>query len=82
MDMIERVARAMAENAGFNWDACAQSQWKSDARAGIEAMWEPTPLMKDAPSEAGVMAGDYTMHSGEAENAWRAMIAAALKTAE
>jgi hypothetical protein len=45
MDMVEKVARAMAENAGFAWEYCAQSQWKSDARAGIEAMREPTEEM-------------------------------------
>ena len=38
MNTTEMVARAMAENAGFAWEYCAQSQWKSDARAGIEAI--------------------------------------------
>lgn len=37
-EIIERVARAMAENAGFCWENCAQSQWRGDARAGINAM--------------------------------------------
>lgn len=40
--MVDRVAQAMAENAGFCWENCAQTQWKSDARAGITAMREPT----------------------------------------
>jgi hypothetical protein len=47
-EMIEKVARAMAENAGFCWDNCAQSQWMSDARAGIAAMREPTGMMLTA----------------------------------
>lgn len=51
MDMIERVARAMAENAGFSWEHCAQSQWKSDARAGIVAMRVPTEEMVHGANE-------------------------------
>ena len=50
-EMIERVARAMAENAGFAWEACAQSQWRSDARAGIMAMTESTNEMHKAMCE-------------------------------
>lgn len=47
MSMVEHVAQAMAENAGFNWEYCAQSQWKDDARAGIEAMRAMVPVVRD-----------------------------------
>lgn len=39
---LVRVAKAMAENAGFSWTTCAQSQWISDARAGVEALRNPS----------------------------------------
>jgi hypothetical protein len=52
-EMITRVARAMAENAGFAWENCAQSQWESDARAGIKAMREPTKEMVVKAAEFG-----------------------------
>jgi hypothetical protein len=44
-EMVTRVARAMAEAAGFAWENCAQPQWERDARAAIEAMREPTVEM-------------------------------------
>lgn len=36
-EAVEVSAKAMAEAAGFNWEACAQSQWIRDARAGLAA---------------------------------------------
>ena len=69
-EMVERVARAMAERAGFSWEHCTQEQWKSDARAGIEAMREPTKeMVRAAEANAGA---PYTY-------AYRDMIDAALK---
>jgi hypothetical protein len=47
-NMIERVARAMAENAGFCWDHCAKEQWKSDARAGINAIQITDDMLRAA----------------------------------
>jgi hypothetical protein len=73
MDMVEKVARAMAENAGFAWEYCAQSQWKSDARAGIAAMREPTEAMIEASNREW----DGRM-SHRSSGAWQAMIGAAL----
>jgi len=65
-DMIERVARAIAEqNHGSTWD-----EWIDEARAAIEAMREPT--------EAMINAGDRTDHDVEATMVWRAMIDEAL----
>lgn len=73
-EMVERVARAMAENAGFCWNHCAQSQWMSDARAGIEAMRKPTDAMVDScgNGECGKWA----------PGAWANMIEAALGDGE
>lgn len=74
-EMVTRVARAMAESSGFCWDNCAQSQWERDARAGIEAMREPTVEMLVAAQEdwmcvrASEERGDFI---------WRAMIDCAL----
>lgn len=70
-EMVTRVAKAMAENAGFCWENCAQSQWESDARAGIMAMRDPTVEMLIAAQEdwmcvrAAEERGDFI---------WRAMI--------
>lgn len=72
-EMVERVARAMAENAGFCWANCAQSQWKSDARTGIAAMREPTEEMVKASNREW----DGRM-SHRSTGAWQAMIDAAL----
>ena len=72
-EMVTRVAMAMAENAGFCWDHCAQSQWESDARAGIEVMREPTEAMIEASNREW----DGRM-SHRSSGAWRAMIDAAL----
>lgn len=49
------------------------------ARFALEAMREPTQDMLDAPGEALVSVGDYTMSAHEAREAWRAMIDEALR---
>ena len=59
-DMIERVARALAEREGINWDAIpvggsTARQWRRDERtywldqaaAAIKAMREPSEAMID-----------------------------------
>lgn len=83
--MVTRVAKAMAEAAGFSWEHCAQSQWERDARAGIEAMREPTQTMIDAGDEICPVARgteSHMMSGGKVpEDYWRAMIVAALSTA-
>jgi hypothetical protein len=75
-DMATRVGRAMAENAGFCWENCAQSQWVSDARAGIKAMREPTQAMID---DHKARAYNYGLYGDkEVRRIWSAMIDAAL----
>ena len=80
-DMVERVARAMAENAGFAWENCAQSQWRSDARAAIEAMKEPTDEMADRAYACATTdlasKDDFKSHY---RDVWQSMIDAALTT--
>lgn len=52
---IEEGAKAAAEAAGFNWNACAQSQWRRDTRAGVAAFLralEPTPGMVKTAADA------------------------------
>ncbi len=46
-DEVVRVARAMAEHAGFSWDHCAQSQWCGDARVAIAAMDGSAVMLTD-----------------------------------
>lgn len=83
-NMVERVARAIDPDewalidnkTAVTYDARGLSLQR--ARAAIAAMREPTEAMADAPARAGVYAGDYTMHAGEATEAWQAMIDAAL----
>jgi hypothetical protein len=60
-DMIERIARAMCEEDGANWNAAnfnetangdepeeQREYWRAKARAVLEAMKEPTPEMVEA----------------------------------
>lgn len=51
-EMVERVAKALA---GWDWDSCPNDhdRWRSDARAAIEAMREPTQPMRDAAFRRG-----------------------------
>jgi len=35
-DMVERVAKAMAENNDFCWDYCDKPTWRRDARLALE----------------------------------------------
>jgi hypothetical protein len=51
-EMIERVAQAMHDKAmlGYSWsfeDKDEKVQWRSFARAAIEAMRVPTPAMSE-----------------------------------
>lgn len=86
MNMIERVARALAQRfidrGNARLPGCAHSRWEdmpksytddfyADARAAIEAMREPTEAITDALSPA-------PFYCFDAENAWRAGIDAAL----
>ena len=77
MDMVEKVARALAER---NNDYCERGllQWpayEDDARAAIAALREPTPEMVDA----GLYEVNFIeTNSTHVRNAWGAMIDAAL----
>lgn len=74
--MIERVARAMARERGLEqWHAMEDL-----ARAAIEAMREPTPLMLDVADYAmpGVTKEASEANQRKAWELWRKMIDAAL----
>lgn len=73
MRMVEKVARAMAENAGFNWENCAQSQWESDATAAIKAMREPTDQMTVYGLEC-LPEGRHMTGAGDVQTMWRSMV--------
>lgn len=86
--MIERVARAIYEDR--NGRGCApwgrltkahQEPYLSDARAGIEAMREPSAKMLDEGFRALISGDDDALDTStsDAIKCWRAMIAAALK---
>ena len=73
MTMIERVARAMAKAASpLPWEM-GDEEWRNDfrtlARAAIEAMREPTPEMFIAARTPSV---------GTTRAEWQAMIDAAI----
>lgn len=87
--MVERVARAICVARGHNPDgptcdvfipgdpdACMPwAGFRKEARAAIEAMREPIPVVMDeAPIRRGIGIGSFT-----AAEAWRAMIDAALE---
>lgn len=80
-EMVERVALAMKERAGL---VIAETFWREIAKAGIEAMREPTHQM----IEAGGLAiyernGDPTPEAeAEAQVSWPAMIDVALLSPE
>lgn len=75
-EMIERVARALFEDANGTsdgWENTNQTRWHIAARAAIEAMREPTPGML----QAGYTEMDYHAE-GWLRAAWPLMIDAAL----
>ncbi len=90
-EIVDRIAkvlceRAVAENdpqSDFNmlsWSALSEEgkdEWRSDARAVIEAMREPTNSMMEAGSFAMPIVEGYSMPDDE-KNVWQAMIDAAL----
>ena len=79
MNMIEKVAQAIADNANTPFPLNIEDA-RYAAIAAIEAMREPTEAMKDAPYEAEI---DFGPGGGDndagAENVWQAMINAALE---
>lgn len=80
-EIIETMARASADAAGFAWANCAQSQWRRDAEAALTALeakgmvvvpGEPTAGMIDAGT---IAEGDGNLAT-EARNIYTAMLAA------
>ncbi|TDH35680.1 hypothetical protein E2A64_10085 [Pseudohoeflea suaedae] len=89
MNMVERVARAIANEAhkggdyGMTGDDAYDrrpEEFTALARAAIEAMREPTKGMEDAPSDAEIDFGPGGSGDLDASplNVWQAMIDAAL----
>jgi hypothetical protein len=82
MDMIERVARAIANVDGFEWDglnrqttgSIAREEYRAEARAAIEAMMEPTDAMRLASKR---YKRKVSVYSGP--ECYRQMIQAALE---
>jgi hypothetical protein len=54
MDMVERVARALADEARFIYERDTE-RWDGAARAAIGAMREPTPDMTWAAFEQALV---------------------------
>jgi len=73
--MVERVARALAEdNGGMEWQL-----YMPDAEIAIKAMREPTEGMIAAGNEVGVQ--PFIPAGGFERMTWQAMIDAALNPA-
>ena len=76
-EMVERVAQAIC---GDDNPANILTIHRIRARAAIEAMREPTGLMKDAGAESFEFGSDDCASlNGQPSKAWRAMIDEALK---
>lgn len=81
--MVERVARAIFESAGFvrgiNWPPPAVDRYRATARAAIAAMCEPTKEILEAGADL-LLDGRIPMEVARANvrGIWRAMIDAAL----
>jgi len=82
-EMIERVAKALADCALEPFDELSRSKYMGDARAVIEAMREPTEAMTAAAWDT-LDWGPPMAVKDEAMPApvWRCMIDAALDTGE
>lgn len=93
-EAVERVARALCKRCGVDpddikggtWDGGsyprgkpAWHSWAGDARAAIEALREPDDAMVEAARELDVYwSYESNDRPGGPEDAWRAMIDAAL----
>ena len=81
MDMVDRVAKAIAEASGF-FDDGAVAGFRPIARAALQAMREPTNVMLDAAAaiDENQIVRDNPGGAWDATQKalWAAMIAAAL----
>lgn len=69
-EMVERVARALADCAMEPFDEISREKFIGDARAVIKAMREPTPQMIEEAWAAAL--------NEDAKGVWRDMIETAL----
>lgn len=76
-EMIERMARAMAERAGRSY-AVGREVFDQAARAALEAMREPTWQMT-AAAPTGITSTTSLSGGCDPREVWRAMIDQALK---
>jgi hypothetical protein len=79
-EMIDRVARVVAEKQGIVFDALPEFYreiWREKARSAIEAMREPTVPMLVAAGK--VLAEDEYAPPSDRRMTWGAMIDAALE---
>lgn len=83
MSMVEKVARAIlnahagdipVHDADLQW-----SWWIEEARAAIEAMREPGPVLMKAGATRSAMEGPPEFQKLNAAAVWQAMIQAALE---
>ena len=81
-NLVEQVARAMAESAGAQWPQDA-NRYRNLARAVIpvvvEWLKEPTVEMAQAGEEALWDAGVGDLHINDVRACWKAMLAAAIR---
>lgn len=62
VDMVERIAQAMAESNDFCWDYCDKPTWRRDAKLAVELSGAPDLLaaltaLRDAVKSVPVMQG-------------------------
>lgn len=78
-ELVERVARALADAAGEPFDDVSNAKYLGDARAAIEAMREPTAAMLSALGPEGIKA-DHDIVRGVYKDVWTTMIDAASRS--
>ncbi len=83
-EMVERVAKAMAESGriddGERASETTDDGWERLARAAIAAMREPTPAMIEAAIKTwDQYAAGHRLLGSDVEDIWQAMIDKALE---
>lgn len=83
-EIVERMARAIAESDGSCWDGLiggrkvSRDNYRSLARAALEGAREPTEAMKAAYFELSPINDDEPFNGPNPDAIWHAMIDAAL----
>lgn len=57
--MLTKVARVTVEETGFKWASSPQSSWRATVKAAVQAMREPTDVVKILAAEKGLSLEDY-----------------------